>query len=183
MNWREALICLVLLGASILLWQALKEEDEPVVDIEVNNQELPGFYINGADLVRYQEDGKPIYTIKAESIEQDPKTNQLNLSQLSIVYGIETPWQINADNATLPNDRKTIQFSGNVEAKPVDNQQNISFRSNSLNYDVEAQRLTTNDRVTAKSGLRRMNATGMTLDMTKERVQLHSKVKIRINNP
>jgi len=183
MNWREALICLFLLGASILLWQALKEEDTPAPIDDVQVQELPGFYLQSTELVRYNKDGKALYTINADHIEQDPVSQELSLSKLSIVYGEKSEWKIDADAATLPSDRSRILFSGNVIAKQLNSKENVSFKSNTLNYDVNAQRLSTKDRVTTRKGLRSISATGMTLDMPNERVQLHSKVKIRIANP
>jgi len=129
--------------------------------------------------------GEPLYTITAERIEEDLSSKSLKLSQLNIVYGASKneQWQITADQATLPESRKTINFRGNVIAKQLANSNKASFSSDNLNYDIEKEVLTTNARVTAKQGIQRISANGMTLNIKSEKVKLHSNVKIRLQLP
>lgn len=185
MNWREVLISLFLLLAALLLWQKLSSDEQLAIPTSPSNTELPGYYLQGTELVRFNSSGVPLYTINADRIEENLADKSLKLSKLNIVYGTteQDQWQISADQAILPENRKTIKFNGNVLAKQLNNSSNASFRSDTLNYDIEKEILTTKDRVTAHQGVQRISATGMTLNIKNERVKLHSNVKIRLQFP
>lgn len=185
MNWREALICLFLFGVAYWLWQKLDGDEDIIVSEENHAQDVTGYYLNDTELIRYDEQGQALYTINAERIEEDLATQSLKLSKLDIVYNTEdgAPWKITADVAHLPQDRKQMSFQGNVIAQQATGSNQASFRSDSLNYDIEKEILKTSDRVTARQGLQRITATGMTLNLKTERVKLHSNVKIRVQTP
>ncbi len=185
MNWREILISLFLLFAAVLLWQKLSSDEQVDTPTRTSDTELPGYYLQESELVRFNTAGEPLYTIKAERIQENLEDQSLKLSELSIVYGANKldQWQITADSATLPADRKNILFKGNVLAKQLASSNQASFRSNTLDYDIEKELLTTNDRVTARQGAQQISANGMTLNIKSEKVKLHSNVKIRLRFP
>jgi len=185
MNWREAFICLFLFCAALLLWQKLDTDKEVVVDGITTDKELPGYYLQGTELIRFNAQGRPLYTITADRIEENTKDQSLLLSDLNIVYESDSnnSWNIKADQATLPKDRKIINFSGNVIAQQLANKNTARFKSNRLKYDIENEILSTQDQVFANQGIQRISATGMTLNIKNEEVKLHSRVKIRLQIP
>lgn len=185
MNWREVLICLFLFIAAFFLWKNLDTDDETVIETNTSSKELSGYYLHGTELVRFNEEGETLYTITAEKIEENQTDQSLKLSQLNIVYGANKndQWQITADQATLPNNRKTINFRGNVIAKQLANSNKARFSSNRLDYDIDNETLSTPEFVTARQGIQRITATGMTLNIKTEQVKLHSNVKIRLQLP
>lgn len=181
MSWRESIMALLLLAAALFLWQLLNKEEPGVIDDNGDKTSLPGYYLNEAELTRFNEAGKAQYTIKADKIEQDPNTNVLNMSNIVVEYHDSADWLIKADEAQLPTSREEIIFTGNVVATQNSSKDKIRFNSDSLQYNIETQQLSTNDRITVKKGMQVITAKGMLLDMQKERVQLRSQVKIRFN--
>ncbi|NNC97305.1 MAG: LPS export ABC transporter periplasmic protein LptC [Gammaproteobacteria bacterium] len=180
MSWREALMALLLLGAAVFLWNLLNEE-EPDDSLNNNLQtELPGYYLNEAELIRYDQDGKRAYTITANKIVQDPASYALTLDKINIDYHANNDWNIQADSATLPASREQINFSGNVIATQNTPGAAVSFSSDSLLYNVKTAKLSTRDSIQASKGKQTIRATGMMIDLEKQRVRLHSNVKIRI---
>ena len=179
MNWRESLFSLLLLAIALFLWQLLNKQEPDLATDNTGEQILPGYYLNNAELTRFNTNGTPQYTITAEKIEQDPNSNILTLTDINIEYHEKSQWLITADKAHLPGNREIINFSGNVIATQNSSNENINFTSDTLNYDIERQLLTTQDSIQARKGSQLISAKGMLLDMQNEQVQLLSQVKIR----
>lgn len=178
MNTREILFSIILLVLAGALWQLLKEQDPVLTPISTSQESIPGYYLDTAVLTRYNKNGQAEYTITAEKIEQDLASNNLNLSNIKVDYHAQGSWVVKADNAVLPASRDNIKFSGNVSAAQ-DSTSSTSFTSNSLNYNIENQILSTQDSIQAIKGQQVITANGMTLDMKNERIKLLSRVKIR----
>ena len=179
MSWREIIMSLLLLAAAIFLWQLLNDEEPEAVIDSGDKSTLPGYYLNDAELTRFNESGKAQYTIKADKIEQDPNSDVLNMSNITIEYHDSAEWLITADSAQLPASREEIFFTGHVVASQNLQKDKIRFSSDSLKYNIKSQQLSTDDRISAKKGAQLITANGMLLDMQNERVQLRSQVKIR----
>jgi len=178
MNTREIIFSLILLALAGALWQLLKDETPAVIDDTPLQKPVPGYYLNNAELTRYNKDGQAEYTISAEKIEQDLATDNLNLTKIHVNYHAQSNWVIKADNAVLPANRENISFQGNVSAAQG-NTSATSFKSDSLTYNIAQQVLSTQDSIQAIKGQQVITATGMQLDMKNERIKLLSKVKIR----
>ena len=178
MSTREIIFSLILLAMATVLWQLLKNEDPEIIINPISQDAIPGYYLDNAKLTRYNTDGQAEYTISAEKIEQDLVSNNLNLSKIQVNYHTQGNWTIQAENAVLPATRELISFSGNVIAAQ-DSESSTSFKSDSLSYDIANQMLSTKDSIQATNGQQLITATGMTLDMKNERINLLSRVKIR----
>jgi len=181
MSWRESIMALVLLAAALFLWQLLKKEEPNRIQDQTAQIELPGYYINGAELIRYDEQGLAQYTILANTIVQNPQNDELNLTNITIEYHDSSSWKVKADKALLPAARDNILFNGNVIASQTETNNKVSFSSESLTYNIKNQQLSTSDWIKAQKGSQLVTAKGMLLDMTNERLQLYSQVKIRFN--
>jgi len=179
MNSREIIFSLILFVTAVLLWQLVKDEDPETTDNFVSQEKVPGYYLNGAKMTRYDKNGQAEYTITADTIEQNLATNDLELSNIQVNYHTQGSWVINADSALLPSNRKNINFSGNVLAAQEDNKNTTQFSSNSLVYNIETQELKTEDSIRAIKGQQIVSAKGMTLDLKNQRILLESRVKIR----
>lgn len=178
MSTREIIFALILLALAAMLWQLLKNEEPEIVTNTISQEAIPGYYLDNAKLTRYNKSGQAEYTISAEKIEQDLVSNNLNLSKIQVNYHTQGNWTIEAENAVLPATRELISFSGNVVAAQG-SESNTSFKSDSLSYDIANQMLSTKDSIQATNGQQVITATGMTLDMKNERINLLSRVKIR----
>ncbi len=178
MSAREIMYSLILLVLAAGLWQLLKEEEPAIISDPQTQEAVPGYYLNTAELTRYNKDGQVEYTISAEKIVQDLSSNALNLSNIQVKYHAQGNWIVKADKAVLPASRENISFSGNVIAAQSD-QNKTSFKSESLNYNIANQVLSTQDSIRAIKGQQIITANGMTLDMQNERIKLLSRVKIR----
>ena len=178
MNTREIIFSLILLILAAGLWQLLKEEEPVTIDNQQSQEAIPGYYLNTAELTRYNKDGQVDYTISAEKIEQDLVSNDLNLSNIQVKYHAQGNWLVKADRAILPASRENISFSGNVIATQAE-QSKTSFQSASLTYNIANQTLSTKDSIKAIKGQQVITANGMNLDMQNERIKLLSRVKIR----
>ena len=178
MNTRELIFSFILLVLAAGLWQLLKEEDPALITHNLSQEAIPGYYLNTAEFSRYNKNGQLEYTINAEKIEQDLASNNLNLSNIQVNYHAQGNWTVKADSAVLPASRENISFSGNVVAAQ-NSADKTSFNSNSLNYNIANQILSTQDSIRAIKGQQVITAKGMTLDMKNERIKLLSQVKIR----
>lgn len=89
-------------------------------------------------------------------------------------------WQVEAQQATMNDQDELLRLRRNVEIRPLktSNQarNNVVINTESLDYFTHQQVAQTQDPVTIQNSQTHITATGMRLDLTTQRMELHSEV-------
>ena len=138
-----------------------------------------GFYLRAARILGTDDQGRLLYEIEAEFAEQRAN-NVIEMQNVRISYsaGVEVPWTIVADTATLAGPRNRLTLSGHVTA--VSNEgfagQVTEIRTPLLTIDPDDYRAETDSRVQIRIGTRSLTATGMLALLQDNKLQLKSNV-------
>ncbi|HTB66149.1 MAG TPA: LPS export ABC transporter periplasmic protein LptC [Steroidobacteraceae bacterium] len=112
------LILLALALVGIAVWLTLSPRQAEPVTAQNSGPARPdsGYAATDASLVETGADGRPLYTLQAHQIQQEPDTNIINLSTVHMSFqdsGGE--WQAHADRAQARQDAGQIDLSGSVD--------------------------------------------------------------------
>lgn len=136
MNWRW-IITVALLAALLAGYSAFLRRDP--ADAVNNTLEQPGYYLEDAVVTQSNADGSPGITLRAKRIEQPQRTEQIELIDVELDY-LQTPaqrWSLKAKHATVPRDSRIVQFSGDVELRPVSSAEKTYLKTQALTLDTE----------------------------------------------
>lgn len=143
-----------------------------------------GYTATGAELSATDENGQPRFTLKAGGIAQQQSTQPVQLTQVEVRFpsGRGQNWTLTASSGQISasgNDKPNIvDFAGDVRllGQAGTDGARLELLTATLRYDSSQQLATTRDRVTLQSGDRRLQARGMTANLTARRVRLESEV-------
>jgi LPS export ABC transporter protein LptC len=131
-------------------------------------------------------DGKLQYRLEAERVEQRPEDNQISATNLTAHY--ETPvakadpaagnWKLTADHAMLPDDGKLLQLRGavRVTGQPPATSAPVTLATNSLDYDMQTQEITSHEIVDVQMGEQRLQGTGLQANIRLGTLRLETQV-------
>jgi lipopolysaccharide export system protein LptC len=140
----------------------------------------PGYSAQQARLVQTGPDGRPIYTLDAAQIQQQPNQGTVELQQVKLGFrdADGNEWTARAAHGELVQESGVVALSGDVHVYGLlpgsnDPAQIISDR---LDYNTRLQVVSTRDPVTLVMSGRELNATGLMANLKERRVQLESAV-------
>jgi LPS export ABC transporter protein LptC len=132
-------------------------------------------------------DGKLQYRLEAERVEQRPEDNQISATNLTAHY--ESPdakadpadashWKLTADHATLPDDGKLLQLRGavRVTGQPPTASAPVTIATNSLDYDMQTQEITSHELVDMRMGAQRLQGLGLQANIRLSTLRLETQV-------
>ena len=139
-----------------------------------------GYSAQDARLVQTGPDGKPLYTLNAATIQQQPNEDQVQLTQVQMSFHDQSgnAWTATADRGELERTAQQVELSGNVHVAGAfrSGQSPAQISSDALSVDLNTDVVTTRDRVTLLwSGLV-LGATGLEANLKDQRVHLESAV-------
>jgi lipopolysaccharide export system protein LptC len=140
----------------------------------------PGYSAVKARLVQTGSDGKPIYTLDAEQIQQLPNNGLVELQTVRL--GFRDPsgneWTGRAAHGELAQGSGIVQLDGDVHIFGLlpGTHDPAQIISEHLRYDTNTQVVSTRDPVTLLMSGRELNATGLTASLKERRLQLESAV-------
>lgn len=139
-----------------------------------------GYSAQNARLVQTGPDGKPLYTLNAATIRQQPNQDQVQLTQVQMTFRDQngTPWMASADQGTLQQSAGQVVLSGNVHVSgtPVAERGPAQISTDSLAVDLRNDLVSTRDPVTLLWAGASLNSTGLIANLKDYRVQLESTV-------
>ncbi len=173
---RNVLLTIVLLAAVIGSWllfdrrQRSQPPSTPVTD--------SGYYLRDATIDGIGDDGKRIYTLRADRIVQDPGLNSVLLEDVNLEYALadERPWRLTADDGAIPAAGTRIELRGNVTMQEQMMREGTTIRTPSLDIDLGTHLASTSAAVAIERGNYRMDATGMEADLKAQTLTLQSEV-------
>ncbi len=140
----------------------------------------PGYSAMNAEIIETGSDGKPRYRLKAERIEQDPVSLEVQLRSLTMkVSDPESgDWRLRADEGRMPQDGQSVALSGSVRVEGTvgERAEPIEIRTPRLDYDLADAQITAPREVTILLSGKWLEARGMEADLKARRVKLESDV-------
>ena len=179
MNIRTFLAIVVLTAAAFGSWYLARSLTGTEVTQTISDDGASGFYLRSARILGTDERGQLLYEISAEYAEQQ-ENRDIEMKNVRITYstGANVPWTINADQATITDERNLLELSGHVIA--VSNEgfsgQVTEIRAPVLSIDPNGYRAETDSRVQLRIGSRSLTGTGMLALLQENRLELKSNV-------
>lgn len=192
MAWRVlALLTLLAIVALSVLSSRNRSANLPLMSKPEPPQ--PGYFMTDAVVTQTGADGRPLYRMTAENIQQNPADQSVRLSQLKLDYTAEegsSAWTLTADSGLIASiDSKTIDLQDNVtisgrpqvsgSSEPAEL---ATVRTSRLRVDAANSTATTREPVSIEWGRYRMNAKGLNANLKTQRLKLESSIHGRIDN-
>ena len=140
----------------------------------------PGYSARDAQIIETGADGKQRYILRAAVIHQDPATGSVALEavDMTVSQPQDPPWRVRATQGRLPQDARSVVLEGSVllEGEATPGQGMLRIRTERLDYDLSAGRVTVPDAVRLEMAGRTLEAVGLEADLNRREAQLLSKV-------
>lgn len=179
MNARNITTFTVLLFIALGTWYLARSLRSTEITETVSNGSMEGFYLKSARILGTDIEGRLLYEIVADFVEQKP-SNEIAMQNVLISYttGSQVPWTINADEATISEDQSLVRLSGHVIAVSNAGFEGQVTEIRTPHLDIEPMTYTaqTDSRVQIRIGSRSLTATGMLALLQENQLQLRSNV-------
>jgi lipopolysaccharide export system protein LptC len=154
---------------------------EPAVRTAVGaSAHQPGYSATDARLVQTGPDGRPLYTLQATTISQQPGEDRVQLEHVQMGFRDTSgdQWTASADHGALGQDSGIVELDGNVHLAGVlpGTQDRAAISTSHLDFDTRAQIASTSAPVTLVMSGRTLSAQGLEASLKEGRVQLESAV-------
>jgi len=140
----------------------------------------PGYAARKARLIQTGPDGKPLYTLDAAQIQQQPNQGTVDLQQVLLGFRDTSgnPWTARADRGQLAQGSGVVQLEGDVRVVGalLDSGETAEIATEHLAFDTQAQIVTTHAPVTLLMSGRKLHAQGLVASLKERHVQLESAV-------
>ena len=113
---RNVFLALLLGGAAAASWYMSLTPVDPRTPAARNGASELGYYLLGAVLRGTNAEGRLVYQISADRVDEDPDETRIQLQNVEISYfeTEEIPWLARAARATAPRSREFIDLEGSV---------------------------------------------------------------------
>jgi LPS export ABC transporter protein LptC len=174
-----AILALVALIVGVVVLSGGERQGAAPVQVEGAPQDL-GYSAKTARLVQTGVDGKPIYTLDAAQVQQQPDQGLINLQQVLLGFRDASgdTWTARADRGELAQNSGIVKLDGAVQVSGVlpGTTEKADMSSESLAFDTNEQIVATKQPVTLVMTGRKIDAEGMVANLKEGRVQLESAV-------
>ncbi|HTT01642.1 MAG TPA: LPS export ABC transporter periplasmic protein LptC, partial [Steroidobacteraceae bacterium] len=140
----------------------------------------PGYSARGAVLVQTGADGKPMYTLSAARIQQEPASQVSDLEDVHLTFRDETGhlWNGRADHGRVVDDATQVDLSGNVQLSGVlaSSTAPATISSERLHLDTRAEIVSTRDPVVLAWSGQSVAGRGMVVQLRSEQLRIESDV-------
>ena len=140
----------------------------------------PGYSATDAQLVQTGADGRPVYTLVAAQIQQQPNDGLVKMQQVRLGFrdASGNEWTATALRGELAQNSGIVQLDGNVHVagKLPGTEETAEITSEHLAFDTKAQIVSTRDPVTLLMSGRKLDARGLVASLKERHVQLESAV-------
>lgn len=172
-------IVLVALIATLIVLSGPQRGPALPTAVERTAQE-PGYAARNAQLVQTGPDGRPLYTLDAAQIREQPADDTVLLDQVQLGFRDQSggQWTARAQHGELGQDTGVVQLEGDVHVVGTlpRSQDPAEITTQHLAFDTRAQLLTTHDPVSFNVAGHHLYGTGLVASLKERRVQLESDV-------
>ena len=172
-------VFVLLLVAAAGSWYLASSLDRSEMIETPGNAVSDGYYLKSARILGTGNDGRLLYNIKADYVEQLNGAD-MAFQNVQIRYSptAQVPWIFNADTATISHDQQRVILKGHVLAintRGFDGKY-TEIRTQYLEFEPAAYRAQTQARVQIRIGSQSLMATGMLALLQENRLELKSNV-------
>jgi lipopolysaccharide export system protein LptC len=172
------LLLVALIAALIVLSGPQRSPTPPTAVGQTAPQ--PGYAALNARMVQTGPDGKPLYTLDAARIREQPGNNTVLLDQVQLGFRDSSGgnWTARAQHGELGQDTGVVQLDGDVHVLGAlpHSRDPAEIITQHLAFDTRAQVVTTHDPVTFNVAGHQLDGTGLIASLKDHRVQLESDV-------
>lgn len=140
----------------------------------------PGYSAMRARLIQTGADGRPLYTLDAAQIQQQPDAGTVELTQVQLMFRDTggNAWTARAAHGELAQQSGVVELAGDVHVSGTlpDSVDTAEIFTEHLAFDTNAQLLATRDPVMLLMSGRQLSAQGMVASLKERHVQLESAV-------
>jgi lipopolysaccharide export system protein LptC len=180
------MILRVLAGAAIIAllivgWLTINDAQNTPPPLPVARKvPNPGYSAQDVQLVETGPDGRPMYTLHASEIRQQPASDFVTLENVTLQFRDPAGdlWNGRANEGVVSNGASNVDLTGAVtlSGRLPSDQAPIAISSNTLAVDTRTEVVTTQDPVVFELSGQQLSARGMVAHLKDERVQLESDV-------
>lgn len=183
MNWRLAIILVLLAGALLSGWFAWRAHapDEPEEAVEQRSD----YILRDFEVVTLDGDGRESFSLRAPELQQTPGARTLELVTPLFLMPDEhgSRWEVRSKTGWVNEKSTLVKLRGDVVAdSPMGASRPTVVRTEQLDIFPNDNRATSEAVVTLTTPGTTMRGTGMEADLAGKRIQLLSKVSLN-NDP
>lgn len=184
-SFRNLLGIGILACIAIASWYFGREDTAPGDGVAGGPGGPPGYYLRGADIAVMDTQGRLLYAISAEAVEERPDENRTVLSRVHVRYSpaADVPWEARAESGEIPSDERYIELSGDVALSsfPEPDGEPTIIQAPRLRFAPDDFLATTDTEVSLLLGSERLDAVGLSADLKGDRLELESTVHGQFN--
>ena len=172
------LVIVAVIAGSVLLGRARQPAVSTVKDAATSQ---PSSYAaRDAEIIETGSDGRPLYTLQAELIEQRPGDSTVQLERVEMDYrdGSGNRWRVRARNGVILEDAARVELEGDVQVAgtPPGNYEDAEITTEQLSFDTRRDVVSTSEPVTLRWAGRELTARGLVADLKDRKLRLESDV-------
>lgn len=180
MNWRNAAIVALLLGAIVSGWSAWRQraDDAPVAAASQRSD----YVLRDFELVSLDKQGKEAFTLRAPELARDPGDETILLQTPLFLLPDRDGhyWDVRSKTGWVSADNDELRLRGDVVAKTdPESGREMRMASQELNVFPDTRVATSDAAVTITQPGTTMTGTGLRADLASKQVKLSSKVRTR----
>lgn len=173
-----ALAVLAVIAGTLLLGRSRQAPAPAVTDAATETGS--GYAARDAEVIETGADGRPLYTLHAESIVQRPEAATVQLEEVDMDYRDDSGnrWRVRANTGRILEDASRIELMGEVHVMgtPPGEYADASILTERLIFDAERNLVMTREPVTLNWSGRALRARGLVADLKAQHVRLESDV-------
>lgn len=140
----------------------------------------PGYSAKQARLIQTGADGRPVYTLDARDVQQQPEQGLIDMQQVVLGFrdAAGNQWTAHANHGELAQNSGIVKLDGAVHVAGIvpGSGEPADLTTERVEFDTNAQVVATRDPVTLVMSGRKLDAQGMVANLKERRVQLESAV-------
>jgi LPS export ABC transporter protein LptC len=173
-----ALAVLAVIAGTLLLGRSRQSPAPTVADAV--GQTGSGYAARDAQVIETGADGRPLYTLHAESIVQKPEAATVHLEEVDMDYRDDSGnrWRVRANAGRILEDASRIELAGEVRVMgtPPGEYADAVITTERLIFDAARDLVITREPVTLVWSGRQLRARGLVADLKAQHVRLESDV-------
>ncbi len=142
--------------------------------------EEPGYAARNAEVIETAENGRPMYTLKADLVRQRPNDNrvQLDAPRMTFVASDGNTWHVTAKSGEIRADGSSVDLFGDVHVKGQlpGAEAPAVIDTSVLSFDTRAELLSSHAPVSLDWNGRKLSGTGLIAKLPDHQIRLESHV-------
>jgi len=177
----RVLLGAIVVGVLVAGWLLLNsEQNGPAVPASGAATQNAGYSARGAVLIETASDGRPMYTLRAARIRQEPASEITTLDQVQMQFRDHSGnlWNGRADHGRVVDQASQVELTGGVVISGLapGTRDPVQISSDRFDVDTHAEIVTTDDPVVLSWNGQLVHAVGLVAHLKEQQVTLKSDV-------